>query len=228
MNAVAGTLPVHFADELQAAQAQAAGESRPVVEVLQENLKLADDQMTALLGKQLNYPVLSMEQIHMLEPALDVLSFSDMLRHECLLLRSPKGEVSLVFADPFDQKLRQWSGARFDFAPRKCIAHRSDITAWLAKQESGLRAMESLVSRDASAIVSDESVEELSFRAISEDASPVVKFVNSTIFDALRDPAVFSQAQIEPSGIHLGWHGHQVPGGRSAEYRGLSVHRRVG
>jgi general secretion pathway protein E len=201
MNAVASALLVQFADQLRLAQSQAAVNNRPVIEVLQENLKLTDQEMTTLLGKQLNYSVLSMEQIHMLEPALDVLSFSDMLKHECLLLRSSKGEVSLVFADPFDQKLRQWSGARFDFAPRKCIAHRSDITAWLAKQESGLRAMESLVSRDASAIVSDESVEELSFRAISEDASPVVKFVNSTIFDALRASA--SDIHLESTSVGM-------------------------
>lgn len=189
MTSVDNSVPLQFADQVRLAQAQAANGSRAVVEILQENLSLADGQFADLLGRQLNYPVLSMAQIHLLEPALDMLSFSEMLRHECLLLRSPKGEVNLVFADPFDQKLRQWAGARFDFNPRKCIAHRSDITAWLAKQESGLRAMESLVSRDATAVVSDESVEELSYRAISEDASPVVKFVNSTIFDALRASA---------------------------------------
>jgi general secretion pathway protein E len=201
MNTVASTSHLPFADQLRAAQAQASATSRHVVEVLQENMLLADGQLTELLGQQVNYPVLSMEQIHLLEPALDLLSFSEMLRHECLLLRSPTGEVSLVFADPFDQRLRQWSGARFDFSPRKCIAHRSDITAWLTKQESGLRAMESLVSRDASAVVSDESVEELSFRAISEDASPVVKFVNSTIFDALRASA--SDIHLESTSVGM-------------------------
>jgi general secretion pathway protein E len=201
MNTVASTSPSPFAEQLRTAQAQALIGDRHVVEVLQENLLLDDGQLTELLGRQVNYPVLSMEQIHLLEPALDLLSFSEMLRHECLLLRSPAGEVSLVFADPFDQKLRQWSGARFDFSPRKCIAHRSDITAWLAKQESGLRAMESLVSRDASAVVSDESVEELSFRAISEDASPVVKFVNSTIFDALRASA--SDIHLESTSVGM-------------------------
>jgi general secretion pathway protein E len=192
---------MQFAEQLRTAQTQALIGDRHVVEVLQENLLLADGQLTELLGQQVNYPVLSMDQIHLLEPALDLLSFSEMLRHECLLLRNPTGEVSLVFADPFDQKLRQWSGARFDFSPRKCIAHRSDITAWLAKQESGLRAMESLVSRDASAVVSDESVEELSFRAISEDASPVVKFVNSTIFDALRASA--SDIHLESTSVGM-------------------------
>lgn len=197
----AASTSLQFAEQLRAAQSQATVANRPVVEVLQENLSLDDMQLTTLLGHQLNYPVLSMGQIHQLEPALDRLSFSEMLRHECLLLRSPKGEVSLVVADPFDQKLRQWSSARFDFSPRKCIAHRSDITAWLSKQESGLRAMESLVSRDASTAVSDESVEELSFRAISEDASPVVKFVNSTIFDALRASA--SDIHLESTSVGM-------------------------
>jgi len=189
MNPVTDNTSLTFADQVRLAQSQASSANRPLVEVLQENMTLDDERFTEQLGRQLNYPVLSMPQIHALEPALDVLSFSDMLRHECLLLRSPSGEMSLVVSDPFDQKLRQWSSARFDFEVRKCIAHRSNITAWLTKQEGGLRAMESLVSRDAAAVAADDSIEELSFRAISEDVSPVVKFVNSTIFDALRASA---------------------------------------
>jgi len=189
MNPVTDNTSLTFADQVRLAQSQASSANRPLVEVLQENMTLDDERFTEQLGRQLNYPVLSMPQIHALEPALDVLSFSDMLRHECLLLRSPSGEMSLVVSDPFDQKLRQWSSARFDFEVRKCIAHRSNITAWLTKQEGGLRVMESLVSRDAAAVAADDSIEELSFRAISEDVSPVVKFVNSTIFDALRASA---------------------------------------
>jgi len=189
MNPVTDNTSLTFADQVRLAQSQASSANRPLVEVLQENMTLDDERFTEQLGRQLNYPVLSMPQIHALEPALDELSFSDMLRHECLLLRSPSGEMSLVVSDPFDQKLRQWSSARFDFEVRKCIAHRSNITAWLTKQEGGLRAMESLVSRDAAAVAADDSIEELSFRAISEDVSPVVKFVNSTIFDALRASA---------------------------------------
>jgi general secretion pathway protein E len=50
-------------------------------------------------------------------------------------------------------------------------------------------------------VVSDESVEELSFRAISEDASPVVKFVNSTIFDALRASA--SDIHLESTSVGM-------------------------
>lgn len=189
MNTATGDTGLPFGDHVRLAQAQALATRRSMVEVLQENMSLDDDEFTEVLGRQLNYAVLSMDQMYALEPALDVLTFSDMLRQECLLLRSVDGEMSLVFADPFDQKFRQWSSARFDFSLRKCLANRSNISAWLTKQEGGLRAMESLVSRDISAAALDESIEELSFRAISEDGSPVIKFVNSTIFDALRASA---------------------------------------
>lgn len=201
MNTVTDSTALPFADQVRLAHAQALATQRSMVDVLQENMTLDDDQFTDLLGRQLNYPVLSMDQIYAMEPALDALTFGDMLRHECLLLRSNDGGMSLVFADPFDQKLRQWSSARFDFALRKCLAHRNNITAWLTKQEGGLRAMESLVSRDGLAAASDESIEELSFRAISEDASPVIKFVNSTIFDALRASA--SDIHLESTSIGM-------------------------
>lgn len=177
---------LQIAEQLRLAQKQAVLGDRPMMELLQEYLDLADEPFLAVLGQHLQFPVLSMSDIHALQPAPDLMRFNEMLKRECLLLRDGDGKPSLVVSDPFDQRLRQWADSHLDFAYRKCIAHRGDISAWLTQQEKGLRAMESLESRDGSTAVSDESVEELSFRAISEDASPVVKFVNSTIFDALR------------------------------------------
>jgi general secretion pathway protein E len=132
------------------------------------------------------------------------MQFRDMLRHECLLLREEGGELLLVVSDPFDQKLRQWADANLDFEYIKCLAHRSDISAYLTRQEKGLRAMESLESQEAREggnAGADGSVEELSFRAISEDASPVIKFVNSTVFDALRAGASDIHLESEGSGM---------------------------
>ncbi len=151
------------------------------------------------LGQRVGLPVLSMASLHTLQAALERMAFRDMLRHECLLLRSEDDSLLLVVSDPFDTKLRQWADATLDFRYTKCLAHRSDIAAWLARQEAGLRAMESLESQDAGAANGgDGAVEELSFRAISEDASPVIKFVNSTIFDALRAGA--SDIHLESGG----------------------------
>jgi general secretion pathway protein E len=188
---------------VRAATEQALATGRPVMEVLQESLQLTDDAFVEWVGSQVGYDTLTMADIHAQAPATELLAFSDMLRRECLLLRNAQGELTLAVSNPFDQKLRQWSEGSFDFPFRTCIAHRTDIAAWLTQQESGLRAMESLVSRDTTAVHSDEAVEELSYRGISEDASPVVKFVNSTVFDALRASASDIHLESTASGMAI-------------------------
>jgi general secretion pathway protein E len=100
----------------------------------------------------------------------------------------------------------------------KCICHRSDILAYLTRQEKGLRAMESLESTEdlgAPLPGGDGAVEELSYRSITEDGSPVVKFVNSTIFDAL---------QASASDIHM----ESVGSGMVIKYRVDGVLSTVG
>lgn len=186
MNEKASASPSAFMGLMRQAQDQAVMENRAMVEPLQQILELDNAQFLHALGQRVGLPVVTMSTINSLQGAMDIMSFRDMLRHECLLLRDGNGELSLVVSDPFDQKLRQWADANLNFLYRKCLAHRSDIAAYLTQQEKGLRAMESLEGMANDAPAQDGSVEELSFRAISEDASPVVKFVNSTIFDALR------------------------------------------
>ncbi|RFO98310.1 general secretion pathway protein GspE [Rhodoferax lacus] len=172
---------------MREAQDRATVENRPMVEPLQQILELDNTQFLEALGQRVGLPVVSMASINSMVAAMDLMSFPDMLRHECLLLRDTEGQVNLIVSDPFDQKLRQWADANLDFAYSKCLSHRSDITAYLTRQEKGLRAMESLGGGQGGSVpLQDESVEELSFRTISEDASPVIKFVNSTLFDALR------------------------------------------
>jgi general secretion pathway protein E len=204
-----------YIEALSQAQGQVAARQRVLVEVLQENLQLNNEDFVDLLAQKVGFTLLRMQDIHACEPALDVLPFSDMLRHECLLLRKADATLVLVVSDPYNSRLRQWVDARLSTRYQRALAHREDIAAWLAKQESSLRAMESLVARENAAGIPDESVEELSFRAISEDASPVVKFVNSTIFDALRAGA---------SDIHL----ESTPAGMVIKYRVDGVLSTVG
>lgn len=215
MNQTTPTTVLFSGELLRQAQTQASASGRPAMLALQEILGLTDQEFVSTLAGTLGYPVLSMSELHGMKAALDVLPFAEMLRRECLLLSDPARGFSLVIADPFDQKLHQWADARLKQEFQICIAHQSDIAAWLAKQESGLRAMESLVATQDNAQSNGETVEELSYRGISEDASPVVKFVNSTIFDALRADA---------SDIHL----ESTSGGMVIKYRVDGVLSAVG
>jgi general secretion pathway protein E len=204
MNDKVSASPSEFMGLMRQAQDQATVENLPMVEPLQQILELDNAQFLHALGLRVGLPVVTMAAINNMAAALEIMPFRDMLRHECLLLREEGGELLLVLSDPFNQKLRQWADANLDFEYIKCLAHRSDISAYLTRQEKGLRAMESLESQDereGGSAGTEGSVEELSFRAISEDASPVIKFVNSTIFDALRAGASDIHLESEGSGM---------------------------
>jgi general secretion pathway protein E len=215
VNQISSPAVLFSGDLLRQAKVQASATGRSTVLALQELLGLGDQEFVDALAASLALPTLGMNELHGMQAALDVLPFAEMLRRECLLLRNGASAFCLVIADPFDQRLHQWADARLQQDFQIYLAHQSDIAAWLAKQESGLRAMESLVATQDNGQGNGEAVEELSYRGISEDASPVVKFVNSTIFDALR---------AEASDIHL----ESTPGGMVIKYRVDGVLSSVG
>jgi general secretion pathway protein E len=184
----------------------AAAEGRMVVEVLEELHGGLPEEFIAALGEVVNRPVLSMAEIRNLAPAFDVLPFKESLAHDCLMLRDATGHLHLVVDDPFDAGILSWAEARVaqDFVV--CLAHRADIAAWQARHEEGLRAIDGALPATDVASQGAGSVEELSFRGIAEDSSPVVRLVNSTIYDALRTDA---------SDIHL----ESNLGGMAIKYR---------
>jgi general secretion pathway protein E len=193
-------------DVVMKARALAQTSGRSVVHVLQELSELAEVDCVRAIADVLGMRYLSMADLHGMAMASDLLGFKDMLRHGCILLRDSSGALFLVQADPFNQKVRNWGLAAIQSEFAECIALRDDIDAWFAKQESGLKAMDSLLPSQELRNADDDAVEELSYKGISEDASPVVKFVNSTIFDALRASA---------SDIHL----ESTSGGMTIKYR---------
>src|SRR5205085_5995695 len=96
--------------------------------------------------------------------------------------------------DPFDRELQAWAEGYFDEAFSIGLAHRADLTAYLARYEETLRAMDSVLRDAAQAGEAAKPVEDLSFRTIHEDTSPVVKLVHSILYDAFK---------VEASDIHL-------------------------
>ena len=89
-----------FAQALAQSRSQAPQSGRALVELLQEALQLEDEDFSAVLGQQLELPVLSMAALHLLEAAIERLPFGEMLRRECLLLQNQQGQLRLVLSDP--------------------------------------------------------------------------------------------------------------------------------
>jgi general secretion pathway protein E len=186
--------------ELARARDEAGRSRRKVVEVLEEQLALPAEEFVRVLGEVLRFPALPMQRLHELAPAFDLLPFAEAAQRECLAFRQADGQVLVAIGDPFALDLQSWAqervGVDFGFG----LAHRNDIAAYLARVEEGMRAMDDLVVEPQS-LEAGRGVEDLSLKTISEHASPVVKLVASTLYDALKSGA--SDVHIESTGSGL-------------------------
>jgi general secretion pathway protein E len=189
--------------QVRAARAVAVQAGRSVVEVLEEQSGLDAKSFIDALGGMLHYPLFGMDDLNRLVPAFDTLPFAETLERECIALRDAAGRLLLVMSDPFNASLLAWAehriAADFDWG----LAHRTDIATYLAHHEESLHAMDSVQTSAGNTATLDESVEELSFRTISEDVSPVVKLVHSTVYDALKAEASDIHLETGAAGLNI-------------------------
>jgi len=142
----------------------------------------------AELSAKLRMPVISLEQFLEQQAAFDLIPYSEAARRACVALRDAEGAVSVVLGDPFDLDTQDWIEERLAAPFRYRLASREDVAAYLAQQETGLRAMDG-VARNHSEDTYSGGAQEISFEAAAEADSTVVKLVSSTLYDALKASA---------------------------------------
>jgi general secretion pathway protein E len=176
-------------DLLQSARAEAVRLRRRLVDVLEEQLALPPALFTARLGTTLHYPVLTMGQLHDLTPAFDLLPFPQALQKTCIAFRDNNKCLLVVTGDPFVHGLNAWVEDRMPGPFIWQLAHHADVAAFLARFEESMRAMEDVLSLDKENESGALQLADLSLKSISEDTSPVVRLVHSTLYDALKSGA---------------------------------------
>jgi general secretion pathway protein E len=130
-----------------------------------------------------------------LEPAFDFVSYPEAERRNTVVARDAKGRLWCAIEDPFDQTLVDWAENRLNVPFTFGLTVLAEIRAYLKRQESSMRAIESaLVDAGSDQPARLSVAEDLSIRRIAEDSSPVVRIVNSLLYDALK---------AEASDIHL-------------------------
>jgi general secretion pathway protein E len=195
------------ADSIVQAQTLAQQQQRRVIEVLEEVLSLDSEALVVQLGQLLHYPVASMREMREWQVAFDVISYNTAQQKECLAFYDENQALILVFADPFDRQLALWAQHAVQQTYAWRLAHRLDISAYLAGEEETMRAMDGMGLHEEQAKEGEEEVVmQLSLKSIHEDANPIIKLINSTLYDALKTGA---------SDIHLESH----PGGLAVKYR---------
>jgi general secretion pathway protein E len=172
---------------------------------LEAALRVPAAQCLAQLGAALRMETLDLADLQSVTPDFAILSYAESVRRKCLVAtRTPSGTALCVTVDPFDTALHAKVEAGLTQPPRWVLAHPEDLAAYFTMAEEKLRAIgeayEDSVPTPARTL---EETEELSLASISEDSSPVVKLVNSSIFDALKLRASDMHFEVGAQGITL-------------------------
>nr|WP_307736050.1 ATPase, T2SS/T4P/T4SS family [Massilia pinisoli] len=195
---------------LARARAQSRQTRRSLVEELQGLCGLEPREIVGLLAEPFGLSVMETPEMFGQQPAFDLLPLAQALARHCVLLRDDAKHLTGVIADPFDLDLQTWLQAQAcatAAAPLHLrLALQSDIQAYLGKHEESARAVDTLVGDSGEGRRDGKSATVLSFASVSEAASPAVKLVNSTLYDALKAGA---------SDIHL----ESTAGGLAVKYR---------
>jgi general secretion pathway protein E len=187
MSAAADNSNMFGLDEalLTAAVTETQTSGRSTLEYLEERSGLGPVELTSALARALDYRVLTRADLARLEPAFELLPPAEATRRNCLLARSGK-KLLAVIADPFDAGTRSWLEVRVPQALEWVLAPRAEIASYIARHEQGLRALDAAVVGNTTEGSTSGSIDNLSLTSISQDSSPIVKLVHSTLYDALR------------------------------------------
>src|SRR5687767_15309954 len=119
------------------------------------------------LSAKLRMPAISLDQLLEQQVAFDLIPYSEAARRTCIALRDADGAVSVVLGDPFDLDTQDWIEQRLGVALsipfQYRLASKDDVTAYLAQQEHGLRALDTVTVEGGGA--AGPHAEEISFEA---------------------------------------------------------------
>jgi general secretion pathway protein E len=193
----------------QARELAAAGAGLPaVMAALQADFAQSEEAAGELTATAFGLSSISLPELSEHSLALSLASFSEFIRRQALVLEV--GESYLVATpNPFDVVLRDWLEGLVPLgkALHWRLAPASVLTAYLAREESQVRALDGSLGGEGGQIAIGSVAEDLSLQRISEDGSAVVRLLRSTLHDGLKAGA---------SDIHI-----------EANHRGLAIKYRI-
>lgn len=174
---------------------------------------LAD--VASLLG----WPLWRLQDLAGRSACFEALPFADCARRRCGLVRAPMtmppGAIGgtntavnsqcLLITDPFDQDQVAWARTRFG-ALDVVLVSEETFDAWMAQSEAGLSALQGALpagadSANAGVGRSAVSAEDIDLRQIGHGEGAAVRFVNATLYDALKLGASDVHLECLPTGL---------------------------
>jgi general secretion pathway protein E len=197
------TTPFIDSETLAAAREEAARSRRPLMELLEERLELSPERLIRTLAERFRLTALDWTALGPSTAAFEAIPYPECARHELVPVRADDGSLHVVLSNPYGHDVFSFVETRvhedFDYA----LARRSDVLAYLGKHEESIRAMDHAMAGVADTKARDGQADELSLQAISENESPVVKLVSSTLYDALKSRASDIHFEANGSGLSI-------------------------
>jgi general secretion pathway protein E len=193
----------------EACQLAAAGRGLPaVMAALQTDFGQSEEAAGELTALAFGLNAISLSELSEHSLALSLAPFAEFIRRQALVLEA--GEAFLIATpNPFDVALRDWLEGLVPLGKQLHwrLAPPSVLTAFLAREETRVRALDGSLSGEGGQIAIGSVAEDLSLQRISEDGSAVVRLLRSTLHDGLKAGA---------SDIHI-----------EANNRGLAIKYRI-
>ncbi|MFZ4536467.1 GspE/PulE family protein [Propionivibrio sp.] len=194
-------------DILQQARSLAQASGRSLVTEIEELTGTEPRQIVDQLARRFHLAVMETTEMLVSAPAFDLLPLARAQRRCCVLLRTPQelagSRIIGVTQDPFDSDCMVWLSSLAGTPVHFCLALAADIQAYLSKHEESVNAVHSLLDDTGRTPERYRSAEVLSFASVSEAASPAVKLVNSTVYDAVKTGASDIHLESTPTGITI-------------------------
>lgn len=157
------------------------------------------DQYLERVGRLTGLRGLDAGELDALTPCFDLLPFAEAMPRNCLLARDADGLALLVLADPFDPHQRSWAMQRVRVPFRFAFAVPGVLLAYLATHEVEHQAMGQVDMGHAQATGSDGV--KITLATLAADVHPVIRLVNSSLYDALKARASDIHVESTASGL---------------------------
>ena len=182
------------------AMTEAEASGRSALAVLTEIAGLPPVELAHALARKLDYRFVGAEELGSMEPAFDIVAPSEATRRACAVIRE-RGRLLALIVDPFNTSLRNWIESRSPEMIDWAVVAAHELSSFVARRAEALRAIDAVLPQAGAQAAASSGPDNLSYVSISEDASPIVRLVHSTVYDALRAGASDIHLESTPSGL---------------------------
>lgn len=194
-------------EQVTQAREHALGNSTNMVTALQKLNDWAAESCRDVLAQAFAYRTCSLEELRASKPIFELLSFRECTNRSCLLIRRAPSirALQLVLADPFNVATEAWARRQLGHEAMNLevvLTTRDDLAIFLTEQENQFSAIDGFAP-EAANTAGEDDVPLITLSSIEADERPAVKFVDSTIYDALKAQASDIHLEGDETGLQV-------------------------